>query len=94
MVNKIKSIFPQINEIVYDKSNIDDILTSKEIAFNALVTAIENNDTNNFVKDLYWYFINDSDYAEKLNSIKKGLISQISIDYLDEKLLPILLDFI
>lgn len=90
VVNKIKSIFPQINEIVYDKTNIDDILTSKEIAFNTLITAIENNDKSDFINDLYWYFINDSKYSEKLNSIKKGLISQISVDYLDEKLLPIL----
>ena len=90
VVNKIKSIFPQINEIVYDKTNIDDILTSKEIAFNTLITAIENNDKSDFINDLYWYFINDSEYSEKLNSIKKGLISQISVDYLDEKLLPIL----
>lgn len=90
VVNKIKGIFPQINEIVYDKTNIDDILTSKEIAFNTLITAIENNDKSDFINDLYWYFINDSEYSEKLNSIKKGLISQISVDYLDEKLLPIL----
>ncbi len=90
VVNKIKSIFPQINETVYDKTNIDDILTSKEIAFNTLITAIENNDKSDFINDLYWYFINDSEYSEKLNSIKKGLISQISVDYLDEKLLPIL----
>lgn len=90
VINKIKKIFPTIKENIFENIEIDDILTSKEIAFNTLIKAIENNEKSDFINDLYWYFINDDEYLEKLNSIKKGLISQISIDYLDEKLLPTL----
>lgn len=91
VVNKIKDIFPNINEETIESDNKPEtVLTGKESAFNKLLIAISENDNSEFIKELYMYFNNDEEYSKKLKAVKRGIFSQISRDYLDQKLLPVL----
>lgn len=92
IISRIKAIFPKLSEkeaeIISFKP--DEILSGKMTAFDKLIQAISINSDEEFIKELYSYYINDEEYGKKLKVIKRGILSQIPKKYLDETLIPIL----
>lgn len=92
IINKITDIFPKLRERGIDDNNFEaeEVLMGREAAFNKLVTAVSNDNTSDFIKELYLYFSNDEEYSKRLRAIKYGIFSRIPQDYLDERLLTVL----
>lgn len=92
IINKITDIFPKLRERGIDDNSFEteEVLTGREAAFNKLVTAVSNDNTSDFIKELYLYFSNDEEYSKRLRAIKYGIFSSIPQDYLDERLLTVL----